>query len=141
MKAFLKTLINKKLRKKLRGIYSYILTKILGFLSFLIPTDDKQILFISYTGDKFDDSPKSIFEYMISHKNYSNYNFVWAFCNCDKFKLPSKVRKIKYGSLAFYLATLKSKYIISNATFSLGIYFKGRNTIYLNTWHGSALKK
>ena len=43
-------------------------------------------------------------------------------------------------SLAYFIVALKAKYWITNVNIERGLKFKKRETVYLNTWHGTPIK-
>lgn len=113
---------------------------IMNILKFFIKKDKKLIVFVSFGGRKYDDSPRAIFEEMIRDKRFVGYDFVWAFLNPDRYELPMG-RKIKIDTLSYYLTLLKATCWITNSSVERGLQFKGKNTFYVNTWHGIPIKK
>lgn len=96
------------------------------------------ILFTSFTGRQFSDSPRALYEYFKDNDLFSNYRFVWAFRNPDVF--PNDLDKVKISSFAFLKILMSSKVWISNASIERLIPYKPEETIYINTWHGIPLK-
>lgn len=99
--------------------------------------DDKLVLFVSFMGKNFNDSPKVLYDYMKSHPKYTNYHCVWAFEHPEKFP---EIESVKIDTPAYFKAALKAKYWITNTNIERGLKFKKEDQIYLNTWHGIALK-
>ena len=68
----------------LYDVYYYVMSSILKLIGLFIKTDDKLILFNSYGGKKFDDSPRAIYEQMLEDKRFDDcflfqvvkYNFL-----------------------------------------------------------------
>ena len=56
-----------------------------------IKTDPKVILFSTFDGRSYGDSPKAIYEYMLSNEKFDDYTFVWAFRNPKQFTFVSKL--------------------------------------------------
>ncbi len=112
----------------------------INFLKLFIKPDDKLILFNSFAGRKYDDSPKAIFEEMIKDKRFQNYHFVWAFHSPDEFHIDSAI-KIKTDTLKYFITALKARVWITNSSVERGLNFKGKNTFYFNTWHGTPIKR
>ena len=106
---------------------------------FVLP-DNKLILFNSYAGRKYDDSPKAIFLSMKNDSRFKGYRFVWAFHDPSKYDVAD-CEKIKTDGLKYFVTALKARVWITNSSFERGLRFKGRRTFYLNTWHGSPIKK
>lgn len=112
---------------------------ILNSLKVFIKVDEKIILFNSFGGKKYDDSPKAIFEYMSESEKYSDYKFYWGINEPQKFNIP-KATVIKNNTLKYFLIALKAKYWITNSSIERGLKFKNKETVYINTWHGTAIK-
>lgn len=121
-------------------LYFYLGTFVLKVLKIFVKPEDKLILFISFGGRKFDDSPKAIYDQMVADGRFNEYRFVWAFNNPELFKLQ-KGEKIKCDTFTYFKTALKARVWISNSTVERGLEFKGKHTFYFNTWHGTPLKK
>ena len=111
----------------------------LKVLKLFCKPDDRLILFNSFGGKKYDDSPKAIYEKMLRDKRFAGYRLVWAFDHPGSF--PEVKNKIKNDGLKYFITALKARCWVSNSSIQRGIDFKGKNTFSLNTWHGTPLKK
>lgn len=138
LKKYFATII--KYFRPLYKIYYWCGSIIINTLKIFIKPKDNLILFICFGGKKFDDSPKAIYESMIKDSRFADYELVWAFENTNDFEIP-RGNKIKTDSLIYYITALKARCWITNSTVERGLNFKGRNTLYFNTWHGTPLKK
>lgn len=135
------SLINKiKYSKIFFNIYYYLGSFFLNILKWLVPTDDKLIVFNSFGGRKFDDSPRAIYELMIKDQRFNDYDIVWAFLDPEKHNIPTG-RKIKSDTLKYFITLLRARIWITNSALERGLKFKGRHVFYLNTWHGTPIKK
>ncbi|QYA40723.1 CDP-glycerol:glycerophosphate glycerophosphotransferase [Macrococcoides caseolyticum] len=121
-------LLNKKSRA--RSLYDLNLHK--------KAINDKQIVFESFAGKSYSDSPKYIYEYM--YKNYPDYTYIWVLNHPDKFDIPGPAKKVKRLSKEFYEAYATSKYWVANARIPLYL-IKKPGQVYLQTWHGTPLKR
>ena len=126
--------------KPLYIIYYWAGSLILNLIKFMVKPDDRLVLFISFGGKKFDDSPREIYDEMIKDNRFYNYEFVWAFHNPDDFTIP-RGRKVRTDSFKYFITALKAKCWITNSRVERGLSFKGKNTFYFNTWHGTPIKK
>lgn len=138
MKKYLIVIV--KYFKPLYNIYYWIGSLIIRILKVFVKPNDKLILFISFGGKKFDDSPRVIYEQMIRDKRFDDYDLIWAFQDTEAFIIP-RGRIIKIDSFKYYITALKARCWITNSTVERGLDFKGKNTLYFNTWHGTPIKK
>ena len=122
----------------LQKIYKVCMSLVFRFLGFFIPTDENLVLISSFMGSNFNDSPKVIYESVRSNPQYNNLKFVWAFEHPEKFP---ELKSVKIDTFKYFVTALKAKYWITNTNIERGLSFKKKRTIYLNTWHGIALKK
>lgn len=101
------------------------------------PLKEKTIVFESFLGKNYSDSPKYIYEYMLEHN--LDYEYIWIFNETGK-ELPGNAKQVKRFSLAYYYYLATSKYWVSNSRLPLKLN-KREGNIYLQTWHGTPLKK
>ena len=121
----------------LQYLYRTIGSFILRFVGLFVKTDKRLVVFLSLMGTKYNDSPKSIYEYMINHKQYKKYKMIWAFENPEEFpNIPS----VKIDTPRFFITALKAGYWVSSTQFERGLTYKKKNTKYLYTMHGTAIK-
>lgn len=124
----------------LYNIYFYIFSTILKIIGFFIKMEDKIILFSSFGGRKYDDSPKVIFETMLKDNRYNKYTFVWELNEINKISLPERALIVKSGTFSFFKYALKAHVWITNSSMEKGLCFKKKENIYVNTWHGTPIK-
>ena len=107
----------------------------------LIPGNKRMILFISFHGRGYSDNPKAIHEYITSHPEYKEYQCIWAIKHHRQKKLVIENTKvIEYFSLSYFYYLARSKYWIVNCKLP-NYVLKKENQVYLQTWHGTPLKK
>ena len=99
--------------------------------------DERLIVFESFLGKNYSDSPKYIYQHMLE-QGY-DYKYVWTVNKKTKI-IPGKAKQVKRFSLSHYYYLAKAKYWISNARMPLR-FSKRSDNIYLQTWHGTPLKK
>lgn len=121
----------------IQAIYRFVMSIVFRVMGFFIPTDENLVLFVSFMGMSFGDSPKAIYDYMKAHPEYSGFLCVWAFEDPSKYP---ELDTVKIDSLPYFKTALKAKYWITNTNIERGLHFKKKNQKYLNTWHGIALK-
>lgn len=121
----------------LQRTYRVVMSAALRALGEVVKTDENLVLFVSFMGMGYNDSPKVIYEYLKNHPDYSKYRCVWAFEKPEKFP---EVDSVKIDTPEYFKTALKAKYWITNTNIERGLAFKKDDQVYLNTWHGVALK-
>lgn len=123
-------------------LYTLLGSLIVKFIGLFVSKDPKTILFVSYMGKNFNDSPKMIYDSLKADPEFDDYTFIWAFNDINKYKLKHKNTKIvKMDSIEYLLTALKAEYWITNVNIERGLHFKKNYTKSVNTWHGIPLKK
>lgn len=105
-----------------------------------VPVQPKTMLFASFGGRNFDDSPKAIYDEVCRRPEFADWTLTWAFVDPEKFELP-RGEKIKIDTPAFFRALLSSRVWVSNSGMDRGIGLKRKGTLRVETWHGSSMKK
>ena len=102
--------------------------------------DENLVFFESFFGKSYSGNPKYIYEAMLDMGLDKKYTFVWAYSGEDKGVIPGDpviVDRFEAGDYYKYLA--KAKYWVNNIIFP--IHTKRQGNVYLQTWHGTPLKK
>lgn len=122
-------------------IYKYLirLYKIIFFAATYLPVNKKLIMFESYLGKQYSCNPRAIYEYLREH-GY-DYEMYWSVHKqyihiFEKNNVPY----IKRFSLKWLFYMARARYWINNSRLPLWIP-KPKHTIYIQTWHGTPLKK
>lgn len=105
------------------------------FIGSFVPIDQKMILFSAHSR-KYNDSPKTIYEYMISKSQYAEYKYVWALEDPEHVELPGPAIKIKADTLKYFIISMKAKYWVTCVNIERHLHYKKKSQLYLNTWHG-----
>jgi CDP-glycerol glycerophosphotransferase len=108
-----------------------------------LPIDDKLIVFEAFRSSKYADSPKAIYEYLLSHKEYDGYRFIWMFEHPEKYKFleqNGRTKVVKHETNSYYTAFAKAKYWVVNGWIPLRVQ-KKPGQIALQCWHGTPLKR
>jgi CDP-glycerol glycerophosphotransferase len=96
------------------------------------------ILFESFFGKNYSDSPKYIYEYLA--KNYpGKYKFIWVIDN-KRSKIPYRHRRIKRNRFLYSYYLARCKYYVFNGRQPEWV-IKREGNVFLQTWHGTPLKK
>lgn len=129
-----------KYNKAVYVVYYHVMSFFLNLLKVFIKTDDKLILFNSFAGRKFDDSPRAIYEKIKDDPRFKDYKLVWAFHQPEKFQVKD-AEVIRTDSFKYFKSALAARVWVTNSSVERGLHFKGKKTFYLNTWHGTPIKK
>ena len=122
----------------MQKMYKVCMSLAFRVLGIFVSTDENLVLISSFMGSKFNDSPKAIYDHICSIPEYSNLKWVWALEHPENYP---QLNSVKIDTPAYFITALKAKYWITNTNIERGLSFKKKQTIYLNTWHGIALKK
>lgn len=105
----------------------------------LLPKKKKLMMFESFHGRQYSDSPRAIYEYMSN--NYPDYKLIWSI---DKRSLKLfkslEVPFIQRFTLKWFFTKPRAKYWINNVRLPKWMP-RPRGTVYVQTWHGTPLKK
>ena len=138
MKSKLKAFV--KQNKAIYSLYYHLGSFFLRVCGWFIRTDPNLILFISYGGQKYDDSPRVVYEYLLEHPVSSQHSYVWAFIKPDQF--PQVENKVRVDTLSYYITAMRAGYWITNSSASRGLNFKKKNTKNFLFTHGlTGIKK
>lgn len=106
-------------------------------------TDDRLVYFQTFSGRGYSDSPKAMYEYMLTAPEYRDFRFVWSFKDPDKYGYLLKngrTQIVKFRTRADNKALRKAKYWISNYRM-LDHQHPRKGQVYLQCWHGTPLKR
>ena len=107
----------------------------------LIPCQNDTVLFISFHGRGYSDNPMALHKYMSTHLKYQKYRCIFAIKNHKEKNIEIENAKIiEYFSIPYFYYLARSKYWIVNCKLPKYV-LKKPNQIYLQTWHGTPLKK
>ena len=81
-------------------------------IGFFVPIDKKMILFSAHSR-KYNDSPRTIYEYMINQPMYKGYKYVWALEDPEHVELPGPAIKIKADTPKYFIISMKAKYWVT----------------------------
>lgn len=121
-------------------LYRVVMSACIRFIGIFVRTDDKLVLLSSYGGKQYSDSPRVLYEAMQKDERFIDYHYIWAFEQPNNYNLEN-AKSVKIDSLLYFIYALKAKIWITNVNIERGLNFKKKETIYLNTWHGTGPKK
>ena len=120
-------------------MYKYLVGLFFRVVGFFVPIQKNAILFTGH-GRRYNDSPRAIYEYMISKPAYSGYQYYWALDDPDNETIPGNCEVIRCDTWRYFIVALSCKYWVACVNIERGLKFKKKGTRYLNTWHGTPIK-
>ena len=129
--------------------------------TFYLRTNPKMVIFASFEGRSYSDSPKALFEYMISCGAFDSFTFVWGFktgagsrekelrgimkrlCAQRKRKQGEEGPKlivVRYNSVEWRKYQAQAKFWIYNFKIPDEISPR-KDQVFLQCWHGTPLKR
>ncbi len=106
-----------------------------------IPVKKNLVLFECFLGQSYSDQPKYIYEEMVRRGMDKQYTIIWGLRkNKMDIQIPGKCKKMSYLSPCYIWNILRSKYIINNSRFPHFVMTNPK-TVFLQTWHGTPLKR
>lgn len=121
-------------------VFNYSVSTFLKIIGLFVKVDDDMVVFSGHSR-KYNDSPKTLYEYMLSHpEKFGRYKCVWALEDPDSVEIPGNPIKIKADTLSYFVTTLRAEYWITCVNIERSLHYKKRDCRYLNTWHGMPFK-
>lgn len=131
----LKNLIRKVRRSDLVKNTLQIIFSLVGKL----PTRKKTIVFESFLGKQYSDNPKALYLYIKSH--YPHYRLYWSVDRREVHRFENKgIDLLPRFGLRWIWVMGRAEYWITNSRLPLWIP-KPKGTTYVQTWHGTPLKR
>lgn len=105
----------------------------------ILPAKQNLIIFESFLGKQYSDNPRAIYEYLKEHN--PEYEMVWSVDpRFEKGFLDKGVPYVRRFSIKWLFLMAQARFWVTNSRMPLWIP-KPKHTTYLQTWHGTPLKK
>ncbi|UQA95044.1 bifunctional glycosyltransferase/CDP-glycerol:glycerophosphate glycerophosphotransferase [Streptomyces halobius] len=102
-----------------------------------LPIKKRTVVFESHLGKQFSDSPRAIYEEM--RRQGLDFEAIWSYSGSPK-DFPKGVTLVRRWSMPYLKALAQAEFWVDNQSYPLKLT-KRPETTYIQTWHGSALKK
>ncbi|MCR4720203.1 MAG: CDP-glycerol glycerophosphotransferase family protein [Lachnospiraceae bacterium] len=112
-------------------------------LTHLIPVKKGLVVFDSFMGKSYSGSVRAVYEYLSDHKPGAQYTPVWVFTReALKKGLPDSPdsRMVTYGTISYYILMSRACLWVFDTRHEAYLVKKKKQR-YLQTWHGTPLKK
>ncbi|NXY96324.1 CDP-glycerol glycerophosphotransferase family protein [Streptomyces sp. BR123] len=103
-----------------------------------LPVKKGTVVFESHMGKQYSDSPKAIYEEMV--RQGVAFEAIWSYAGAKPTGFPKEATLVKRWSWPYLRALAQAEFWIDNQGFPLALT-KRPGTTYIQTWHGSALKR
>ena len=111
------------------------------------PLRSNVVLYESFAGNGMLCNPEAIFRQLLDSEDFAGFEHVWALRSRSEnrdtlreFRHHPRVRFVRHSSARYFRALATSGYLVNNATFPPE-FGKREGQVYLNTWHGTPLKR
>ncbi|GIN57258.1 hypothetical protein J8TS2_15770 [Lederbergia ruris] len=123
-----------------RSQFMLFLYKMVFKLIGQLPPNKDLIIFESFHGKQYSDNPRAIYEYLEEH--HSEYEMYWSIDKryMEQFRNMRNIKCLQRFSFQWLIKMARARYWIVNTRLPLWIP-KPRNTMYVQTWHGTPLKR
>ncbi|WP_084704264.1 bifunctional glycosyltransferase/CDP-glycerol:glycerophosphate glycerophosphotransferase [Phaeacidiphilus oryzae] len=103
-----------------------------------LPVVKGQVVFESHLGKQYSDSPRAIYEELV--RRGVPIKPIWSYAGSKPEGFPKDVKLVKRWSWEYLRALAQAEFWVDNQGFPLKLA-KRPETTYVQTWHGSALKR
>ncbi|MCT9087647.1 bifunctional glycosyltransferase family 2 protein/CDP-glycerol:glycerophosphate glycerophosphotransferase [Streptomyces sp. ASQP_92] len=103
-----------------------------------LPIRKNLVVFESHMGKQFSDSPKAIYDEM--RRQGVDFEAVWSYEGAKPTGFPKDATLVRRWSYPYLRALAQAEFWIDNQGFP-AVLTKRPGTTYIQTWHGSALKR
>ncbi|MFJ3924060.1 CDP-glycerol glycerophosphotransferase family protein [Streptomyces sp. NPDC090022] len=103
-----------------------------------LPVRKGTVVFESHLGKQYSDSPRAIYEEMV--RQGVAFEAVWSYAGAKPTGFPKDATLVKRWSWPYLRALAQAEFWIDNQGFPLALT-KRPGTTYIQTWHGTALKR
>lgn len=120
------------------NLFNCVKRKLLWKFFCHLPKDKNKVVFSSYYGRGYSDSPKAVADELLKRNGYKIY---WLLSrDAGKSSLPEGIKPIKTESISGIWHEATAGFWIDNCR-KWSFTEKGKNQYYIQTWHGFPLKR
>lgn len=105
------------------------------------------VLFESFGGTTFGCNPLALYRGMIADPRFSDFEFVWAVSDTalarsarPEMEADRRTDFVRHRSRQYYRTLATAQYLVNNVAFPVS-FTKRPDQVYVNTWHGTPLKR
>jgi CDP-glycerol glycerophosphotransferase len=127
----------------IKRIISFFYRILFNFIASIFPVKKQMVIFESFNGKIPSDNPLAIYQEMIQSTDFADWTFYWSIKKESLSEAKEKYPEIFFisrFSFKWLLLMPRAGFWIFNSRLSEWLK-KNKQTIYLQTWHGTPLKK
>lgn len=136
--------MDKRLRYMIKQNMSYYKNRLKYSMTRLVYTiSDNMILFEAYGGKGYNDSVRAIYEALLEDERYRSFYFIWAFEDPSKYLFLLENHHtilVRRGTKEYRRYYATARFWVNNVTVP-DYLVPSKNQIYIETWHGTPLKR
>lgn len=131
--------VTEQMKLKLKYFLEHLIQNALKLFC-IFPIQSKRILFSSFSGRQYSDSPKRISDALL--KTHPEYEQIWAFVEPEKYIYLEEqgIKVVRYKSFAYLFYAMTCHVFVDNVEFWSILKFRPKQMI-LQTWHGGGCYK
>lgn len=111
------------------------------------PVREDVVFYEAFAGNGALCNPYAVFDFLLNDPSKKHLKHVWSIRDADerarfnaKYSQLKNVKAVKHNSTKYWQEVSTAKYLFNNATFA-PFFTKRSEQVYVNTWHGTPLKK
>ncbi|SIO91085.1 CDP-glycerol glycerophosphotransferase family protein [Nocardiopsis sp. JB363] len=97
------------------------------------------VLFDTYTGRQYSDSPQSIYAELREREGWADYPMSWLVAD-GQVRLPEDLSPVRHKGEEYYRELARSRYLVTNSRQPTWFH-RHPDQVVVQTWHGSMLKR
>ena len=132
--------IKNSMTSLIRNFAKYSVRALYYIGTYVFSPKDNVILFESSNGRNYTGNPRFIYEELLNQGLDNEYECVWALIDPEDHEIPGNPKKVKKSHFKFlYYTIISGTWVLD----SRHLYYlkKNEKTKYIQTWHGTPLKK
>ena len=105
---------------------------IVRFVGLFVRVDNSLVLFCSYSGKFYNDSPRKIYEFMIKDEKCKDFQYVWALRKPGEVAIPGDCKRVKIDTWKYFITALKAGVWVTNVNIERGLRFKRKKQFLIH---------
>ncbi|RNL86129.1 CDP-glycerol glycerophosphotransferase family protein [Halostreptopolyspora alba] len=131
--------VGSDLRPEERGTFAQRQLREVSYPAMRQESVREEILFDSFTGRQFSDSPHSVYTELRSRQEWADYPMSWLVKD-GQVTLPPDLTRVRHNGTDFYESLARCRYLVTNSRQPAWFTRRPGQTV-VQTWHGSMLKR